>query len=191
VPGQSATESHDLALDISESHLPYRKIHIIGGPGSGKTFSAKKLEKHLGLSAFDLDRVFWDQSQDSYIRASEELRDEKLAEILNNDNWIIEGVYYKWLAESFKCADIIIILSPSVYLRQWRIFKRFLYRKFILLEFKKETFSSFMEMFWWNQKFDSDNMIRIKTFISEHEHKIAFCKNYQEVLNAISAQQKQ
>lgn len=165
----------------------YRKIHIIGGPGSGKTFSAKKLEKHLGLSAYDLDRVFWDQSQDSYIRASEELRDGKLAKILSNDSWVIEGVYYKWLAESFKCADIIIILNPSVYLRQWRIFKRFLYRKFILLEFKKETLSSFIEMFCWNQKFDSDNMVRIQSFISEYEHKIVFCKNYQEALDAINA----
>jgi adenylate kinase family enzyme len=167
--------------------LLYRKIHIIGGPGSGKTFSAKKLEKHFGLSAFDLDRVFWDQSQDFYVRASEELRDGKLAEILSNDSWIIEGVYYKWLAESFKCADIIIILNPSVYLRQWRIFRRFLYRRFILLEFKKETFSSFMEMFWWNQKFDRDNMVRIHTFISKHEYKVVFCKNHQEALNAISA----
>lgn len=165
----------------------YRKIHIVGGPGSGKTYCAKKLEMNTGLKSYDLDRVFWDQSKSTYVRASENLRAEKLGKILAKDSWIIEGVYYKWLAKSFDDADIIIILNPPVYLRQWRIFKRFLYRKFILLDFKKETFASFMEMFWWNQKFDKDNMIRIQSFISDYQQKIVFCKNYQEVARVVNA----
>lgn len=163
------------------------KIHIVGGPGSGKTYSANKLEKEIGLLAYDLDKVFWDQTRESYVRSSEQHRDEKLAKILSNDSWIVEGVYYKWLANSFEDADIIIILNPSVYLRQWRIFKRFLYRKFVLLDFKKETLSSFIEMFLWNQKYDDDNMIRITSFIAEHQHKVVYCKNYREVINAINA----
>ena len=172
---------------IPESKLRYRKIHIVGGPGSGKTYCAKKLEKDTGLKAYDLDRVFWDQSQSTYVRASENLRDEKLRKILSNDSWIVEGVYYKWLSKSFDDADIIIILNPSVYLRQWRIFKRFMYRKFILWDFKKETLASFMEMFWWNQKFDKDNIIRIQSFISGCQQKIVFCKNYQEVARVVNA----
>jgi len=174
-------------LGISENKLRYRKIHIVGGPGSGKTYCAQKLEMTTGLTSYDLDRVFWDQSKSTYVRASEKLRSETLEKILANDSWIIEGVYYKWLSKAFDDADIIIILTPSVYLRQWRIFKRFLYRKFILLDFKKETFASFIEMFWWNQKFDRDNMIRIRSFISEHQQKIVFCQNYQEVVRAVNA----
>ncbi|MDU0111706.1 hypothetical protein RT723_01495 [Psychrosphaera aquimarina] len=54
--------------------MQYRKIHIIGGPGSGKTYSSKKLQKETSLIAYDLDQVFWDQSENTYIRASEELR---------------------------------------------------------------------------------------------------------------------
>jgi len=164
----------------------YRKIHIVGGPGSGKTFSATKLAKNTGVSAYDLDRVFWKQCQNSYIRACENIRDEKLASILSNDSWIIEGVYYKWLTDSFKDADIIIILNPSVHLRQWRIFKRFLYRKFILRQYKKETLSSFIEMFYWNKNFDNDNMVRIQKFISEHRNKVVFYRTYQDVVSAIN-----
>jgi len=167
--------------------LQYRKIHIIGGPGSGKTYCAKKLAKNTGLKTYDLDKVFWEQGQHTYIRASENLRDEKLAKILANDSWIVEGVYYKWLSKSFDDADIIIILNPPVYLRQWRIFKRFLFRKFIHWDFKKETFASFMELFWWNQKFDKDNMIRIISFISDCQRKIVFCSNYQEVVKVLNA----
>lgn len=167
--------------------MQYRKIHIIGGPGSGKTYSANKLQEKTELTAYNLDHVFWDQSKNKYIRSSEESRTEKLNKILSNESWIIEGVYYKWLEDSFREADIIIILNPPVLLRQWRIFKRFLLRKFILGHFCKETFSSFMEMFWWNQKFDGDNMVRILEFTKKYKNKIIYCNNYNELLKKINA----
>ncbi len=36
------------------------KIHIIGGPGSGKTFLAEKLSKEYGIRHIDLDELQWD-----------------------------------------------------------------------------------------------------------------------------------
>ncbi|EKA5638242.1 DNA topology modulation protein FlaR [Vibrio vulnificus] len=167
--------------------MQYHKIHIIGGPGSGKTYSAKKLQQATNLTAFDLDEVFWDQSQNSYIRASEELRTEKLNIILECDNWIIEGVYYKWLDRSFQNADVIIILNPPLIKRQWRILKRFLVRKFFLGDFRKETFSSFIELWRWNSKFDVDNMVRITNFTSKYKNKIVYCSSYDEIKRIINA----
>lgn len=167
--------------------MQYRKIHIVGGPGSGKTYSSNKLQEATNLIAYDLDQVFWDQSENTYIRASKELRSEKLKEILSNNSWIIEGVYYKWLEESFQKADIIVILNPHVVIRQWRIFKRFIVRKFLLGDFRKETFSSFVELWQWNKNFDDDNMVRIKDFTSKYKEKIVYCKNYQEVGLVINA----
>ncbi|KJY74839.1 DNA topology modulation protein FlaR [Vibrio nigripulchritudo] len=165
--------------------MQYRKIHIIGGPGSGKTYSAKKLQQTSDLTAYDLDRVFWDQSQDSYVRASEEMRTKKLQEILANESWIIEGVYYKWLEESFQNADIIVILNPPLFKRQWRILKRFLVRKFILGHFRKETFPSFIELWRWNKKFDSDNMMRIADFTSKYKDKTVYCSSYEEIKRVV------
>ncbi len=170
-----------------EPLLQYRKIHIIGGPGSGKTFSSTKLQALTNLNAYDLDKVFWDQNKNAYVRSSEEHRAEKLSQVLSQENWIIEGVYYKWLADSFRDADLIVILNPPVLLRQWRIFKRFLKRKFILGQFRKESLSSFMEMYLWNQKYDNDNMVRILDFLTEYNHKIIFCKNYNELRLKINA----
>ena len=131
--------------------MKHRKIHIVGGPGSGKTYSSKKLQLSTSLIAYDLDQVFWDQSENTYVRASEELRSGKLHTILSNESWIIEGVYYKWLEKSFYDADVIVILNPPVIKRQWRIFKRFITRKFLLGDFRKETFSSFLELWRWNK----------------------------------------
>lgn len=158
--------------------MQHRKIHIIGGPGSGETYSARKLQQATNVTAYDLDQVFWDQSQHSYAQASEELRTEKLNTILEKDDWIIEGVYYKWLDKSFESADLIIILNPPLIKRQWRILKRFLVRKFLLGNFKKETLSSFIYMWRWNKKFDDDNMIRIARFIEKYKEKTIYCSSY-------------
>jgi len=168
-----------------ESKLQYRKIHIIGGPGSGKTFCSTKIQEITNLNAYDLDKVFWDQNENAYVRSSEKFRTEKLNQVLSKESWIIEGVYYKWLADAFRDADLIVILNPSVLIRQWRIFKRFLKRKFILGQFRKETLSSFLEMYWWNQKFDNDNMLRISDFLAKHKNKIIYCKNYEELRHSI------
>ena len=111
-------------------------------------------------------------------------------QVLSQDNWIVEGVYYKWLEDSFRDADIIVILTPPVLLRQWRIFKRFIKRKFFQGQFRKETFTSFMEMFWWNQKFDNDNMLRILDFTLEHKAKIVFCNNFDEVIHKLMPDKK-
>jgi adenylate kinase family enzyme len=167
--------------------LQYRKIHIIGAPGSGKTFCSTKLQELIKLDAYELDQIFWEQNKTAYIRSSEGARTDKLNKVLSKDKWIVEGVYYKWLADAFCDADLIVVLNPPVLLRQWRIFKRFLKRKFILGHFRKESLSSFMEMYWWNQKFDSDNMTRILDFTAEHKSKIIFCRNYDELRQKINA----
>ena len=167
--------------------MQYRKIHIIGGPGSGKTYISNKLEKEIGITAHDLDSVFWDLSENTYIRASEELRTGKLSKILSKSSWIIEGVYYKWLEESFRNADIIVILNTPVITRQWRILKRFLVRKFLLGEYRKETFSNFIELWQWNKKFDNDNMVRICDVTSKYKEKVIYCEDYNEVMLSIKA----
>ena len=143
----------------------------------------------MKLKAYDLDQMFWEQNEDAYVRTSEELRAKKLGRVLSQESWIIEGVYYKWLSDAFYDADLIVVLNPPVLLRQWRIFRRLLKRKFVLGQFRKESLASFMEMFWWNQKFDNDNMIRILDFTVEHKRKIIFCKNYNELWHKIHAKQ--
>jgi cytidylate kinase len=90
------------------------RIHIIGGLGSGKSFVAGELSRCLGVPAYDLDDLFWDRGTPrDGVRASADERDRRLAAIVAQDGWIIEGVYYGWLAPSFDAADMIIERSPS------------------------------------------------------------------------------
>ena len=73
------------------------KIHIIGGPGSGKTFLADKLSRQYGIPHYDLDDLQWDNAANDYgTKRDPQERAALLDQILQNDDWIIEGVYYAW-----------------------------------------------------------------------------------------------
>ncbi|WP_157037070.1 hypothetical protein [Oceanobacillus jeddahense] len=39
-----------------------KKIHIVGGAGSGKTYLAKVLSDMFAIQAVDLDDLFWNKS---------------------------------------------------------------------------------------------------------------------------------
>ena len=68
-----------------------------------KTYLANVLSKKYNISHFDLDDIQWDNNAKEY--GKKRTLDERkalLQEILyNNDERIIEGVYYAWVQQSF------------------------------------------------------------------------------------------
>lgn len=164
-----------------------QRIHIIGGPGSGKSYAAQHLSHLLGIPAYDLDDLFWDSAAQSYgVRASEVERDARLAAITQEEAWVIEGVYYRWLKPSFERADIIFVLCPNVYLRHWRILKRFGSRKLGLVPTKREGLLDLYRLIQWNHKYDADNLKRAMDFIREFEHKVVMCRRADDLLTCHS-----
>lgn len=163
------------------------KIHIIGGPGSGKSYIAQKISEHLQINCYDLDQLFWDNRATHYgIKNGPEKRDQQLQQIIHQESWIIEGVYYSWLQESFKQSDYIFILTPNVYLRDWRIMKRFMLRKIRLLPTqKKESFRSFIELIKWNHQFDHHHLRKALEFLTPFSHKISIVKDNNDLLHFI------
>jgi adenylate kinase family enzyme len=78
----------------------------------------------------DLDTLFWDNSVNQYgTKMLPEKRDAMLKIILQNKDWIIEGVYYAWVSECFRDADKIIVLDIPSPVYKYRIIKRFFKRK--------------------------------------------------------------
>jgi len=167
--------------------MTMRKFHIIGGPGSGKTCVAAQLSQRYGISTYDLDDIFWDNRDSHYnVRAPEEQRDAALREILSKESWIIEGPYYRWLRESFKSADIVILLTVSVWRRDWRILRRFAKRKLRLSPSKKkETFLGQFELLKWNHGYDGDNLLRARAFLAELGVKAVECRTLEDVFRAM------
>ena len=169
--------------------MKYKKIHIIGGPGSGKTYISKKLSDVYNIPVFDLDSIFWDKKKREYVRTSDDYRSIEIERVLQNSSWVIEGVYYKGLSRSFEKSDLIIVLRTPLYLRQWRIFKRFIFRKLDFNHDKQVTLSRFIEAVIWNHKYDNDNLIRFSDFTAKHAGKIVYCRTYSEIESAINTLQ--
>ncbi len=149
------------------------KIHIIGGPGSGKTFLAEKLSKELGISHFDLDDLQWDNKSASYgVKRSPDERDRLLNNVLSHNDWIIEGVYYAWCQQCFADADRIYVLNVPRYKYRYRIIRRFVRRKLGLEKGKKENLKSLRELLKWADKYQRANLVEIRKLLIPYSDKV-------------------
>ena len=158
------------------------KIHIIGCSGTGKTYFAKALSKKYNIPHFDLDDIQWDNNSDGYgVKMPIDKRDELLKQILNKDAWIIEGVYYAWVLESFEQADIIYVLDMPKYLYKSRIIIRFLKRKVGIEKGKKETLKSLYNLLKWTNKYQDKNLKEITRILKQYESKVVWISDSKEI----------
>ncbi|MGO4348446.1 hypothetical protein AB4Z45_23430 [Paenibacillus sp. MCAF9] len=128
------------------------------------------LSQEINIPHYDLDDIFWENDADVYgVKASEELRDQKLIEIVNQDSWIVEGVYRSWVEPSFSTADKIIVLMPSLSVQEARIWKRYEERvSGVAVSQKRETFEGVRNLIEWNKKYNSE---KLPHFIENCEYK--------------------
>ena len=167
--------------------MQFKKIHIIGGPGSGKSYMAKLISNQTNIKSYNLDDIFWDNSLNTFgVKGNTKTRDMNLHKILLNDCWIIEGVYYGWLSESFDKADIIIVLKTNVYKRDWRIIKRFVKRRIGLTTCnKKETLKGLVDLIKWNHNYDKKNMVEAEQIIDKFAHKKLIVNKNKEIYEVL------
>ena len=162
------------------------KIHIIGCSGSGKTYLAKALSKKYNTPHFDLDDIQWDNNAGGYgVKMPVEKRTELLNNILDNENWIIEGVYYAWVGKCFEYADKIYVLNIPKRVYTYRIIKRAIKRKLGLEKGKKETLKSVYNLLKWTNTFQKKNMVEIRKILSAYPEKTVWLKNRKEVKRVI------
>ncbi len=163
------------------------RIHIIGGSGSGKTTLAQKLSQELGIPHFDLDEMFWDDPPGTYGKRREEsARDALLSRAVQQPDWIIEGVYDKWVLSSFKAADYVIVLQPALILRLYRLVRRFIRRKLGLEPHKREKISYLFRLIIWTFEYEAEHTPRFLETLRKNQIPFRQCRNTPEALDAIS-----
>lgn len=162
------------------------KIHIIGGSGTGKSYIAEQISKQYEIPHFDLDDIYWDNESKSYgTKMPIDKRTAKLNEILTNENWIIEGVFYDWLNDSFASADYIFILRTKPFVYNYRIIKRFIRRKLGIEKSKKETLKSLKDLLVWTNHYQKQNIPKIILFLEPYQHKVKIIDDTKNIFTCI------
>ena len=137
---------------------------------------------------FDLDDIQWDNNAEEYgIKRPLEERNALLQEILNNNEWVIEGVYYAWVQQSFDEADVIYVLDMPRYLYKSRIIIRSIKRKFGIQKGKRETLKSVYNLLKWTETFQNKNLKEIKTILDKYENKVIWLSSKKDVREIIKA----
>lgn len=88
----------------------YKKISIVGGPGSGKTTLSNKLSEIYNIPVIHIDGIH--HLENWAIRDKNE-RDSIILNLIQKDEWIIDGTYKSTLKARFEKADLIIWLDYS------------------------------------------------------------------------------
>ena len=88
-----------------------RQVIIIGSPGAGKSTFARKLRDLTGLPLYHLDRI-WHKPDRTTITKPE--FNERLTEILAQDEWIIDGNYNRTVEMRLAACDTVFLMDYPV-----------------------------------------------------------------------------
>ncbi len=85
-----------------------KKVIVIGCPGAGKSTFARKLHKTTGLPLFHLDMLWHKPDKTNYTR---EEFDKSLLNILEQDEWIIDGNYIRTIEMRLRYCDTVFLFD--------------------------------------------------------------------------------
>lgn len=88
----------------------YNRIIIIGNSGSGKSYLSKQLAVITGLPLIHLDNEYWHPNWEKPPR-EEWLK--KQNDLIQKDNWIIDGNYNGTMKLRFRAAELIVFLDMN------------------------------------------------------------------------------
>ena len=98
---------HDVLEDLNLS--AYRRIMIIGAPGSGKSRAARRLASITGLPLIHLDNEYW--LPDNRHVEGEEWQS-RVAGLAEGESWIIDGNYSGTMEIRLCRAELAVCLDP-------------------------------------------------------------------------------
>ena len=88
-----------------------KKVIVIGCPGSGKSTFSRALHKMTGIPLFHLDMLFWNPDKTT---VNKEVFLERLSNVLQKNEWIIDGNYQRTMERRMDACDTVIFFDLPV-----------------------------------------------------------------------------
>jgi adenylate kinase family enzyme len=98
-----------------------KKILVIGSGGAGKSTFARRLSEILKIEVIHLDALYW---QAGWVETPKPEWKQKVAALLAQDAWIMDGNYSGTLDLRLQACDTVIFLDIAPLICLWRIGKR-------------------------------------------------------------------
>lgn len=151
-----------------------KKVAIFGKPGGGKSTLAKTLCEVTGLSLFQLDSIEYGEGG---IRVSEEVYIQRHRDILNKDNWLIDGLgSLESFRERIAAADTLVFIDLPLLLHFWWVTKRLIKSPFIHPEgwpkgspILRSTFTSWSNLYYSYKLWTPEFRQKIENFSSSKQ----------------------
>ena len=127
-----------------------KKISIVGPCGSGKSFLAKELGRILNLPIHHIDCYFW---QPGWVGLDRQLLVERIKEITDGDEWVIDGTYTRTFEDRFERSDVIIFLNFPIDFCIESVKGRHGKKRTCLPEYLEEREDGIEELIWHANRF--------------------------------------
>ncbi|MEN0005725.1 MAG: DNA topology modulation protein [Bacteroidota bacterium] len=98
-----------------------KRIMVIGCCGAGKSTFAKQLQAKTGLPLIHLDKEYW---KPNWVETPSEMWKVKKQQLVQQEEWIIDGNYGGTMEMRMERADTVIFLDRSRWLCLYRVIKR-------------------------------------------------------------------
>ena len=105
---------------------PGLRVHIVGGPGTGKTTLSRALARELGIEAIELDLIAGDGEPPDFVPTTPLAR--RIASVqqtASRDSWVTEGAFLWWTEALFEAACVIVWIDVPRVIAEWRLARRY------------------------------------------------------------------
>ncbi len=143
-----------------------KRILVIGCPGSGKSTLARRLQAQTGLPLFHLDMI-WHLPDRTTV--TQEAFDRALGEILDREEWIIDGNYMRTMERRLAACDTVFFLDLPVEVCLAGARSRIGHQREDLPWLETELDPEFEE---WIRNFPSRSLPRIDALLSQLSPKV-------------------
>ncbi|WP_238917494.1 DNA topology modulation protein FlaR [Clostridium sp. YIM B02555] len=166
------------------------KIDIIGAVGSGKTTLAHKIAKEFHIPCYEQDNVVWIRTSKGDVRRTDDEIEKFFFDILESENWIIEGSPRKLLKKRYEYSEYIIFLDTNSLLRLYRILRRWVRQRFGREAYNTKPTLKFLWMnIKWHFEFNNEKKLLMTELLQCGERYKRFT-NGREVMDFCSSTYK-